>query len=264
MSGNYDPATMARAKQFARSTEQTATPTNIYTVSNETDKKVMKNVNFPVKMGTSDLDDRKYALMASMVDEKTGVVPGAGQHIIGDEYFDYVTRKMDVAQQVMFKDWLMKQVDWSRPESAEYWVNMFPWMLEERLQEVNRVCELQKKKAKIEIAGPSSVEDWEFIFNEQRGLITVPKVPVHLLPQAYGQQKGYNEDENYKRGMFSPMTQYMPPFNGGTTMYEPAYQPVNTLNWSNPTGVGEGPKGTPLKPPFTWPGYVTKAGVQPK
>lgn len=254
MSGNYNPASMARARQFAQRTEATATPTNVFNVSTEADKSVVKNVNFPVKMGTSDLEDKKYALMQKLVGAN-GVVAGVGQNIVGDEFFNYMDRKMDNAQDVAFKAFLMKQVDWSRPESQEYWVNMFPWMLEERLAEVNRVCDLQKQKAKIEVAGPSTPEDWEFIFNEQRGLIKVPDQPVHKLPEAHAGQ-GYTAGEDYSRGMFSPMVKYMPPYDKaarGTA----AYLPVNTITWDSPFGVGN-PKGGSLGIPQGIAEYIPK------
>lgn len=258
MSGNYNPATMARAKRFAQTTAATATPTNVFTVSNEQSKSALKNVNFPVQMGTSDAEDRKYALMSKVVNPG-GVVPGVGQNIVGDDYFNYVTRKMDVAQEVVFKDWLMKQADLSRPESADYWISRFPWMLGERLAEVDRVCELQKRKARIEVAGPDTPEDWEFLFNEQRGLITVPDTPVHKLPEA-NKVGGYTEGQAYSRGMFSPMVNYIPPFKEGSAQYKAAYQPINNVTWNNPTGAGTAPTGGHLTIPQTLPGYVDFPG----
>lgn len=257
MSGNYDPASMARARQFAQRTEANATPTNIFTVNNEAAKATVKNVNFPVKMGTSDLEDKKYALMQKLVGAN-GVVAGVGQNIVGDEFFNYMDRKMNNAQDVAFKAFLMKQVDWSRPESQEYWINMFPWMLEERLAEVNRVCDLQKQKAKIEVAGPSTPEDWEFIFNEQRGLIKVPDQPVHKLPEAYGAAGGYTAGDLYSRGMFSPMVHYIPPYVDGSARNTAAYQPVNTITWDDPFGNGRN-EGGKLGIPQGISGYVPLA-----
>ena len=254
MSGNYDPASMARARQFAQRTEATATPTNIFNVSNEANRSVVKNVNFPVKMGTSDLEDKKFALMSKLTD-KDGVVPGIGQNIVGEDFYNYMGRKMDNAQEVAKKAWLMKQVDWSRPESAEYWINMFPWMLEERLAEVNRVCDLQKQQARIEIAGPSTPEDWDFLYNKQRGLIVVPDTPVHKLPEAHN-APGYTAGDEYSRGMFSPMVNYMPPYDGQDTLGKAAYMPVNTLTWDNPNGNGTAPRNTALGIPTDLPAYL--------
>jgi hypothetical protein len=256
MAGNYDPATMARAREFARTTEAVTSPTNIFTVSNVATKTDMKNVNFPVKMGTSDPEDKKFALMQKLVNNN-GVVPGVGQNVVGSEFFDYMQRKMDVTQQVAFKEFLMKQVDWSRPESQEYWVNMFPWMLEERLAEINRVCELQKHKARIEVAGPSTPEDWQFLYLEQTGNIVVPNVPVHELPKAAVAGSRYNDPEKgYERGMFSPMVNYIPPFKTGSTQNHPGYQPVNHVTWDNPTGAGTPPTGGTLSMPNNLPAFI--------
>lgn len=237
MSANFNPATMAEARQFTAANAASATPTNIYKVNRNVgaQRDVVENVNFPVRMGTSDPDDYKYALQGKLVNQE-GKVPHVGQAIVGPEYFEYVERKMDVAQQVEFEDWLMKQVDWSTPEATEYWVRMFPWMLERRLEEVNRVSDLQKVKAKINIAGPQTAEDWRFMWNEQRGLIKVPDKPVHVLPETSNMD--YN-NKDYARGMFSPMINYIPPFNGAG-LGNPAHKPNAKISWQSPTNYNAG------------------------
>ena len=256
MSANFNPATMAEARSFSQANAASATPTNIYKVNRNTgaQKDVVENVNFPVRMGTSDPDDYKYALQGKLVNAD-GKVPHVGQAIVGPEYFEYVERKMDVAQQVEFEDWLMKQVDWSSPEATEYWVRMFPWMLERRLDEVNRVADLQKVKAKINIAGPQTAEDWRFMWNEQRGLIRVPDKPVHLLPK----DTTINNND-YARGMFSPMIKYIPPFNGAGTG-SAAHLPRGKISWEAPTDydrinyTGAGLTNA-IRPPNNLGGYI--------
>jgi len=250
---------MAAARQFAMANAASATPTNIYKVNrntSEAQKNAIENVNFPVKMGTSDPDDYKYKLQAELVDDQ-GRVPHVGQAIAGSEYFDYAERKMEVAQQVEFEDYLMKQVDWSTPEATEYWVRMFPWMLERRLEEVNRVADLQKFKAKINIAGPQTPEDWRFMWNEQRGLISVPKTPVHLLPEDTTPNAN-----TYARGMFSPMIKYIPPFKDPNPLIHlPGHNPNTKISWSAPTTYAAGSlTGSVITPPANLGGYLPQRG----
>lgn len=255
MSANFSPSTMAEARQFSAANANNATPTNIYKVNRNQGalRDVVENVNFPVRMGTSDPEDYKYALQKKLVNPQ-GIVEHVGQAIVGPEYFEYAERKMDVAQQVEYEDWLMKQVDWSTPEATEYWVRMFPWMLDRRLEEINRVSNLQNHKAKINVAGPQTAEDWRFMWNEQRGLIKVSDTPVHLLP------KDTTINTNtYSRGMFSPMINYIPPFNGQGTIGQPAHNPSGKISWQSPTNWGNIERGfgsTGIKPPTNLGGYL--------
>lgn len=216
------------ARAFHQNTVASATPKNIYKINNLADKNTPVNVNFPVQLGSTDPEDVKYKLRAQMVGDN-GVVPNVGQAMVGPEYFDYITRKQDAAEYTMFQDYLMKQADWSSPEATEYWVSKFPWMLEKRLSEVDRVIELQKIQAKINITGPQSEQDWMFLWNKQRGIITVPSTAVHNLSM----DTDYTPN-NYTKGMFSPMVDYIPPF----TSVGQKRQPNNKITWSNPMAHG--------------------------
>lgn len=264
MSANYSPSTMAEARQFSAANANSATPTNIYKVNRNTgeERNVVSNVNFPVRMGTSDPEDYKYALQKKLVNTQ-GIVENVGQAIVGPEYFEYAERKMDVAQQVEYEDWLMKQVDWSTPEATEYWVRMFPWMLDRRLEEINRVSQLQNHKAKINVAGPQTAEDWRFMWNEQRGLIHVPKKPVHLLASESDVNSDYLTND-YTRGMFSPMIRYIPPFNNTAGINDPGHKPNKRINWQSPTNYnaqgnlgGGGVPFPPIAPPSNLGGYLS-------
>lgn len=223
-------SSMAQAAAFHRANTAMATPNNIYNVSNNEGvaRHVVKNVNFPVQLGSSDPDDVRYAIQKNLVNEG-GVVENVGQAIVGPEYFDYVTRKMEDAEYVMFQDWLMKQADWSTPEKTEYWVTRFPWMLEKRLNEVDRVVGLQRQMAKINITGPQAEEDWKLLWNINRGLVKIPAHAVQNLPQ----DTTYTTN-TYQQGMFSPMVKFTPPFDT-SALGQPAHKPVELVNWERPS-----------------------------
>lgn len=230
MSSFNTSANEGTAKRFAAQTASHATPMNVYKVNNldKNDRNKNINVNYPVQLGSTDPDDVKYALQGKMTNAQ-GVVPNIGQAIVGDEYFDYATRKMDDAQQTMFQDWLMRQADWRSPEATEWWVNKFPWMLNKRYEEIDRVQQLQGRMAKINVGGPQNEEDFHLLFDLSRGLITIPDKPAHQLNEA-----SYANDNTYERGMFSPMIYYLPPFDGNTTDGKAAHQPNFAIDWTQP------------------------------
>jgi hypothetical protein len=241
------------AARFHAATAAQATPQNVYKVNNLPTgrQKELKNVNFPVQLGSTDPEDERYALQGKMTNQR-GVVPGVGQALVGPEYFDYVTRKMEDAEYTMFQDWMLRQADWSTPEATEYWVTKFPWMLEKRFEEQDRVGDLQKRIARINVAGPQTEDDWHLLWDLDRGVITVPDKPVHLLAEA-----SYTDKNTYQRGMFSPMIQFIPPFDKAGKG-KPAHKPNGEVAWTSPADInswGALPS-TSLKAPLTTKDYT--------
>lgn len=234
-------SSQASAAAFHATTAAMATPNNVFKVNNLTapERNQVRNVNFPVQMGSTDPDDVKYELQHKLVDRQ-GVVPNVGQAIVGPEYFDYVNRKMDVAEYAMFQDYLMKQANLDTPEASEYWYSKFPWMQEKRFEEIDRVNDLQKQMAKINITGPQNELDWMLLWNIDRGVVKIPNQPVHLLPQA-----DYADGNDYKRGMFSPMIKYVPPFQAGKLIGNAGFQPNKIVTWASPSSAG-----TPFQQPY--------------
>lgn len=254
MSGNFSLNTMNDAHRFAQANAADATATNIFKVNNLPNKDTLTNLNFPVHMGTSDPEDYKYQLQSRLVGAG-GVIDGVGQAIAGPEYLDYAVRKMNNIEYVDYKAWLMNQVDWSTPEQTEYWVKMFPWMLEERYKVIDEVGENQKRMAKISTAGPQTEEDWRFLWNIERGAIKINEKPPHLLATSNAFP---NNDDSYKRGMFSPMVQFIPPFQEGKTQGTAGFDPVKQLvNWSNPSTSVQQANATAIRFPNQLKGYIT-------
>lgn len=218
-----DPgSSQASAAAFHSDLASKATPRNIYRVSTNP-ASGNQNVNFPVKLGTTDPMDERFAIQKALVGGN-GVVSNMGIATVGQDYYDYVKRKMEVTQESEFEDWLMKQADFQTPESTEYWYSHFPWMLNKRTDEVDRVAALQRQAGHIAVRGPENADDWRFLFAKQKGLITVPDTPPHMLGVA-----NYVTD-NYIAGIFSPMLKpgVTPPDNSG----------LNKVTWSNPTSGG--------------------------
>lgn len=253
MSTNYTPGmTPQAAAQFSMANRASATPTNLFKPNNLPVNKQdqVRTENFPIPMGSEDPKDIDFALQRQLVGPD-GVIPNVGMSIAGPEYFDYAKRKMQMVEEVQFKDWLIKQANFGTPEEAEYWSRTFPWIPALKLDNVSRVSELQKTQARINITGPQTPEDWRFIWDVARGLIYIPEQPVHLLPK-----DKKDDGKSYQRGLFSPMVNYLPPFKAGTTYGQPGYTPNFKYVWNNPTDRTAGFNNNPLTVPKQTQSYV--------
>lgn len=234
MSQNYNPLmNQASARNFNRMTTAMATPTNVYKVNNLSDdeRKVVNTSNYPVQLGSDDPEDRKFALQQKLVGAG-GVVEGVGVAQAGSDYFNYVTRKEEMVEEVEYREWLMKQAVFDSPEKTKYWFDMFPWIKELKEQEINRVAQLQLQQARINLVGPQNPQDWALQWNIKRGIVEIPNQPVHMLPKS----TDYDRNDFYTRGMFSPMTQYIPPFKNATEGPNFKYQYTDPEDTSKSAG----------------------------
>jgi hypothetical protein len=195
---------------------------NVFRVATGPEIEANANQAFPVQLGSTDPDDEKYALRAKVIETGnagTGVVPGVGQVIADEKFFDYAKRKKDQEVLYDFYRFMMSNADLSKPESAQWWFGKFPWMRDLRLAEINKQCELQKALARIQVTGPDSEDDFMLLFLIRNGTIVPPAVPVTKL----GTAQATGIADTFQKGFFSP-------FSRGNWMKTPtefADQPPN-------------------------------------
>lgn len=241
-------ATVESSRSFRSQLANMASPRNIFQVA-PPGAAQNSNVKFPVSLGTPLQKDETYALQARMTNEQ-GVVPHMGQAVVGPEYFDYVKDKEVITQYAQFQEWLMRQADLTTPESAEYWFGHFPWMLNKRVSEIERVAELQKQVGKIQVAGPQTEDDWKLLFAMDQKLVTVPDLPAHQLGMT--SPASLASKNSYTLGMFSPMAD---------AMYNPPGPDTRQVPWQNPTGGVQGSIVDGLKFPTTFLQYNEGVGA---
>lgn len=197
---------------------------------------------FPVKLGSTDPEDDKFGLRAQLVNQNDGQVPGVGLAVAGDDYFNYAQRKREEAMMYEFYQYIMSQADLSKPESAAWWFEHFPWMKDWRLEEIDRQAEVQKKLAKIQITGPQTEEDWMVLYLKQQGILGEQAKPLYQLDTG-------TYAENFKAGMYSifsnPKNTVLVPQQPPRTGPAPGSMPSRNLagsdtyqvNWQNPIGA---------------------------
>src|SRR4051812_20080151 len=177
-SNKPNQTSLAQARSLFNKFNAMATPPNIYQTPGQ-NATPGDNSWFPSRIGSTDPEDQKYMLRQQLV--QNGVVPGVGTPVIGDEFFNYAKRKQDQALDFDFVTWVQKQADLTKPESAAWWFEKFPWLRDLKLEEINREAEVQKRLATISITGPQSQEDFMVLFMKNQGLLTPANVPLYQL-----------------------------------------------------------------------------------
>lgn len=185
----------AKAAQFTQTLKETQNKYNPAAREQVGDRANNPNSLFPVKLGDSDPQDDKYKRRAALMNPTTGVVPGVGQAIAPEEYFEYIKRKEDESQYTNFKEWIFKNADLSTPETAAYWTNLFPFIKEKMYAEIEREADLQASLAKISATGPQTEHDWYLLYCLQQGLIKPYDTPLYMMNDTSKQP--------YRPGLFS-------------------------------------------------------------
>jgi len=225
----FDARALASARETYRKFVAMPAPPNVYKVKDQTGT---TSSLFPAKLGSTDPRDDEYAMRAQLVKEG-GQVPGVGLAIADEGYFNYAQSKREEAMLFEFYTYIMSQADLSKPESAAWWFEKFPWMRDLRMAEIDRQGEIQKKLAKIQITGPQSEDDFMVLYLKQNNLLGDADVPLTRLNEM-------DTAANFKAGMYSifsrPDNLLIAPKvfpytnNDGTA--------TSTVNWGNPLGPG--------------------------
>lgn len=212
---------------------------------------------FSVKLGKPDPQDRKYDLLKNIItpgtkdipvpQTKDGLVP-----VADDEYYQYISRKVDAELEANFEGWVMNQVDFSSPEKYQHWTRIAPFVQAKREAVLNEQAELQKRLALIKMRGPESEDDLKLLFAFHTGLVNVANAPLYKLEddKITFEGKKTGPSSSFTAGLLSPWRSY---FHNNTTL-KPliANSTVGAINFTNPIGAldttktAEGSFGTPV------------------
>jgi len=195
--GAINPRTQAQAAQFFNKVQSLADPQNIRQVQTR-DGGIAGQ--FPIQLGTADSEDVRMSIKAQTIDP-TGHVPGIGMAIASDSDFAYLERKKEDVMQAQFKAWVNANADLGDPANAAWYIERFPWLIEARMEEIERVSEMQKRLAKINVTGPQTEDDFILMWSILQGTVEVPK---KALQDLHLPDDRYNKD--FTKGFFSPMS----------------------------------------------------------
>lgn len=157
---------------------------------------------FPVQLGTADPMDVQMGIRQQLVG-KRGEVDGMGIAIADQPVFDYLERKKEDLFLAEFQAYVNAQANLGEPAEAAWWYERFPWLKEKRLQEIDRVSDLQKRLAQINVTGIQNEDDMRLLFGIEQGFIKVPTKPVQDL---YEDTARFKQPKDFISGIFSPLS----------------------------------------------------------
>lgn len=255
---------LQQASAIHQGIETQQTPSNIFRIGDVGAGNA--NFNFPVSIGSTDPQDEQYQIQKNLVNPATGVVPGVGMALAGPDFFAYAQRKDQMQMLANYQAWVMQQADLTKPESQAWWFEKFPWMKEKRIEEINRIADLQKRSAEISVSGAQSDEDWFFIYLVKQGYIEIPDTAPHLLGTAT------YPATSYQQGFFSalakkPAPVAIPVGSAGTVWSDimgqgkaAPYRQINDARtWGGLLGNNQQTAGFNLGSPFTQPSGQPRA-----
>lgn len=214
-----NPGVERSASSLYSRAAQMADPNNVYSLPTR-DKGI--SGKFPIQLGSADPRDVKMAIRQELVGPD-GAVSGMGIAEAGPEVFDYVEKKKEEVFYQQFLAYVNGMANLGNPAEASWWFEKFPMLKEKRLETIKRESEKQKRLAEIQVTGPQNEDDLFLLYMIDQGLIKMPTVP---LTQIYIDPQYKANTDNFKRGLFSPLT-YKPNFAGIPNA-------VKTPTWKNP------------------------------
>lgn len=157
--------------------------------------------------GLQDSDPRDEIMTAKLsVQDKDhpGITP-FGQMIAKDSDFEWLRKKREAEAYANFQTWFAQNFDKMSPPQKEMAKKLFPRFYQERLQQLDRTIELQRKLAKLKLMGPENANDLMLQYAAELGLIDADPVHAVLHPEEVKRrQEEADRKARYARGLLNP------------------------------------------------------------
>lgn len=222
--GAINPAMQAKAGALFSQMQSMADPSNVVQLDTQGGGIAGK---FPIQLGSANARDGEMSVRQQAIN-KDGVVPGMGVAIADQSVFDYLEQKKEDVFLAQFQAYVNAQANLGNPAEAAWWIERFPWLKQKRLEEIDRVSDLQKRLAYMQVTGIQNEDDMKLMFAIQQNLIKVPTVALQNLnldPRYAANTKGF------MKGLFSPLSQKPSTAKDGVGMPLPLTQ---TPKWGDP------------------------------
>lgn len=132
-------------------------------------------------------EDRRNALINQYVNDQ-GVVPGYGQAMVGDKFFEWAKKKEEEAFAYSFRDYVYKQIKLNTPEEREFWNTRFPDWTGRVMEAYEQQAEVDKRLKLISVYGVKDESDLWLLYLRDRDLLwdsasTGARLSVHNNPR---------------------------------------------------------------------------------
>lgn len=215
---------------------------------------------FLANLSGPDPEDRKWTLMSQNLLAKnadgdfTGMTRDGMVAVAPDSWYNWMARKVDRQLLANYEGWAIDQIDLSKPESAEFWSRILPWVREKREQLLEEQANIQKQLALIKIRGVQSEDDMMLLFAVQNKLISVSPNALYNLDATDTWANNEKVSTKFTGGLLNPFSKFFitddkvlntqGADNGGGDRRVPVYSftdPLNSKSSTFPaTGLGLG------------------------
>lgn len=149
-------------------------------------------------------DEIMEAKIASQDADQPGITP-FGQLIAKDSDFEWLQKKREAEAYANFQAWFAQNFDKMSPPQKEMAKKLFPKFYQERLRQLDRTVELQRKLAKLKLLGPEDSNDLILQYAAEAGFIESDPLHTILHPEEAAKQKDMERRrQRYARGLFNP------------------------------------------------------------
>lgn len=153
-------------------------------------------------------EDPRDEIMSAKLSSQDPVYPGEtpfGQLIAKDSDFEWARRKREAEAYANFQQWFALNFDKMSPPQKEIAKKLFPRFYQERLRQLDRTVELQRKLAKLKLLGPEDSNDLMLQYAAEAGFIESDPLHAILHPEEAQKQKdAASRRERYSRGLLNP------------------------------------------------------------
>lgn len=153
-------------------------------------------------------EDPRDEIMSEKLAVQDAAHPGVtpfGQLVAKDSDFEWARRKRETEAYANFQAWFARNFDKMSPPQKEMAKKLFPRFYQERLRQLDRTVELQRKLAKLKLLGPEDSNDLMLQYAAEAGFIESDPLHTILHPEEAAKQKDMaKKRERYGRGLLNP------------------------------------------------------------
>lgn len=152
--------------------------------------------------------DPRDEIMSEKLALQDPVYPGVtpfGQLVAKDSDFEWLRRKREAEADANFQAWFAQNFDKMSPPQKDMAKKLFPRFYQERLRQLDRTVELQRKIAKLKLLGPENAQDLMLQYAAEAGFIESDPLHAILHPEEAAKQRAAAERrQRYGRGLLNP------------------------------------------------------------
>lgn len=183
---------------------------------------------YPFTAFAKDSRDNRFSILRDQLN--AGVAP---RYQITEDDLDYIWTQKQQLEQLQFDKWIWNMYDLKDPAIRQWFIDHIDAGIYDRmLQYLNASLENTKRYSRINMMGPSSKEDLEFVYALQQGLIHIPaSFDPGQMDRSLAGSTREGRPYNANLGVFNPLG-IRTPIDAGDFGWSANQQNVFSRTWT--------------------------------